>query len=289
MRVLVTGGGGFLGRHVIGHLGGHDVLSVVRTPGGTVPGSVRTLTADFARDGDWQTEVEKFAPEWCIHLAWDGLPDYSLARCRANLDANIALLQVLVKAGVRKVIVAGTCWEYGRANGPQREESPPADFGVFAATKHAIRSMLHGVASEHGIQYRWARIFFVYGPGQRSTSLIPHLRANLIAGRPPALREPNAVQDFIHVDDVARGLIMLAECDAPSGIFNLGSGGPASVGEIANRVAGHYGKAPLFAQPAAGDGFWADLSRTTAATGWRPAIALADGIALTLQALDDAA
>ena len=287
MRVLVTGGRGFLGRRLMPLLAEHEVMSLVRgvAVDDEQPG-IRTVVGDIPRDGGWQEAIEDFAPEWCIHLAWDGLPDYSLARCRANLDANVALLQTLVRANVGRMVVAGSCWEYGRAADAVREEDSPIDCGVFAATKNAVRNMLEGVSREAGFDYRWARIFFAYGPGQRSASLIPYLHASFARGTVPALREPNAVQDFVHVDDVARGLVMLAQCQAPSGIFNLGSGRPTSVGEIANRVARHYGQSPPFVCVDPGPGLWADISRTNSATGWRPEIGIADGIEMTLHTLD---
>jgi nucleoside-diphosphate-sugar epimerase len=146
--------------------------------------------------------------------------------------------------------------------------------------------MLEGVSREAGFDYRWARIFFVYGPGQRSASLIPHLRDAFSTGVSPSLREPEAVQDFVHVEDVARGLYHLSECDAPSGVFNLGSGRPTSVGEIANRVAAHYGRLSPFAKVEGGTGSWADISLTTAASGWKPEIEIGAGIDGTLRALD---
>ena len=290
MRVLVTGGRGFLGRRLMRLLAEHDVLSLVRSVDEAPPtDGVRTVTGDLARDGRWQEEVEHFAPAWCIHLAWEGLPDYSLARCRSNLDANVRLIQTLVKAGVRRMVVAGSCWEYGRATGAVSESTTPVDCGVFAATKHAIRTMLDGVSRKAGFDYRWARIFFVYGPGQRSSSLIPRLRASAVAGTPLSLREPNAVQDFVHVDDVARGLVSLAQCDPPAGVYNLGSGQPTSVSQIANLVAAYYGQSPPFALVEARRGCWADLSRTFAVSGWRPEIGISDGVQTTLAALDGAA
>ena len=287
MRVLVTGGRGFLGRRVVPLLADYEVLSLQRDPGEGSPG-VRTVVGDLARAGPWQREVEQFAPDWCLHLAWDGLPDYSLARCRANLDANVSLIQTLASARVRRIVVAGSCWEYGRAEGAVTEDAVPAACGVFAATKHAIRGLLDSVSREAAFDYRWARIFFAYGPGQRSAALIPHLRESFRIGAVPTVREPAAVNDFVHVDDVARGLLLLAQCDGPSGIFNIGSGCPTSVGGIANHVARHYGRPPPFARDEAenGPGFWADISRMTAATGWRPEIGIEAGIEGTLRELD---
>lgn len=290
MRIVVTGGRGFLGRSLAPLLEKHDVLSIVRTSDEETRSEGHTcVVGDLTRDGAWQEAIEHFTPEWCIHLAWDGLPDYSLARCRINLDANVRLIETLARARVRRVVVAGSCWEYGQAAGAVSEDTAPTGYGVFAATKHAIRTMLDAVSRETAFDYRWARVFFTYGPGQRESALIPHVRRSFVDGSPLAVRDATSVQDFVHVDDVARGLVALAECDAPSGIFNLGSGQPSSVGEISNLVAGHYGKKPPFPGVRGSGGFWANTDRTWSAAGWRAEIGITQGVELTLAALDRAA
>jgi UDP-glucose 4-epimerase len=289
MRVVLTGATGFLGSRVLPLLAEHEVLCLSRDPLRVPrqPG-VRAIGADLGASGQWVSEIASFAPDWCVHLAWEGLPDYSLGRCRANLDAGIRLLDVVSHAGVRRMVVGGSCWEYGRVSGAIAEDAAPQDTGIFASTKRALLTVLDSVARESSFDYRWARIFFVYGPGQRRQSLLPHLHAAYIAGRPPDVREPAAVQDFVHVDDVAAALVALASADGPSGIYNVGSGEPTAVGEIANRTADHYGQARPFDGLAVGTGFWADTRKTEAATGWRARISIADGIAQTLSALDRA-
>jgi nucleoside-diphosphate-sugar epimerase len=94
------------------------------------------------------------------------------------------------------------------------------------------------------------------------------------------------VQDFIHVDDVAGGLLALASQDMKSGIYNLGSGKPHTVGDVVNRVAAHFGRPTPFPATAPKTGFWADMAKTTKAIGWTPAITLDDGIGRSLAALD---
>lgn len=290
MRLLITGARGFLGRHLMPLVAHHDVLSLVHSAGEPArPGSAREVRVNLTDDGPWHDEVVAFAPDCCLHLAWAGLPDYSLPQCRLNLNATVGLIDLLIRSGTKRVVMAGTCWEYGRATGPVAEDSTPVDVGVFASTKQAIRTILEAAARDAGIEYRWARIFFAYGAGQRSTSLIPHLHAAAAAGVTPHIREPGAVQDFVHVEDVARGLASLVERPGPSGAFNIGSGTPTSVAEVANLVARRFGRDMPYRAIPTGGGFWAGTDKMRQAYGWQSAISIQEGVERTLAELDTAA
>ena len=287
MRVLVTGGTGFLGCRVIPRLAQHDLLCISRHPERlpNIP-SVNVVASNLATDRDWVTKVAKFRPEWCLHLAWEGLPDYSFERCRSNLDTSLRLLDVLAQSGLKRIVVAGTCWEYGRASGQVTENQEPIDVDLFAATKASLLNVLSSVARSAGFEYQWGRIFFVYGPGQRSTSLLPSLRRAYVSGVNPDIRTPEILQDFIHVDDVAAGLVSLVSSDAPSGVFNVGSGHPTSVAQLANITADYYNKPRPFKDISDGSGFWASTEKIMSATGWCPRISIDEGIASTLEVLD---
>lgn len=290
MRIFMTGASGFIGRHVLPLLSQHEVLCLTRDPGGlpALP-FARALRGDLDRPREWGQRLEDFKPQWCLHLAWEGLPDYSPARTRANLDAGLRLFETLLRARIRRVVVAGTCWEYGAAAGMVSETRAPADCGVFATAKNTLRSALGSAARATDLEYRWGRIFFVYGPGQRPDSLIPSCRAAFAAGRAPDIRQPRVAQDFIHVDDVAEGLVALVERDIASGVYNLGTGRPTSVGAVANAVARHFGVAPPYADSSHDLGFWADNAKTAGATGWRARTSLENGIDRTLHAFEEAA
>jgi UDP-glucose 4-epimerase len=290
MRVLVTGATGFLGTRLLPMLAGHEVLCLSRQPS-RLPqqDGVIALAGDLTRDGEWMAQVAAFHPDCCFHLAWEGLPDYSLDRCRINVDAGLRLFEVVAQAGVKTIVVAGSCWEYGSISGAVPEPTAPGRLGTFAAAKHALLTMLESVADTRTITYRWARLFFVYGPGQRATSLIPHLCRAFTHGRAPEIRQPGTLQDFVHVDDVASALLALAACDAGSGVFNVGTGQATSVALVANHTASCFGAPLPYPTIPAGDGFWADMTKTVAATGWCPRIAIDEGIRRTVAAIGEAA
>ena len=100
------------------------------------------------------------------------------------------------------------------------------------------------------------------------------------------IRTPETLQDFIHVDDVATGLVSLVSSEVQSGIFNVGSGYPTSVAQVANIAADYYNRAKPFTDISNGAGFWSSTEKIMSTTGWCPRIGIDEGIVSTLKVLD---
>jgi len=271
MRILLTGGSGFIGRHVLPRLlaRGHSVLAVERKrklPKGKGLETVR---------GNIRRAVFAFKPQACLHLAWDGIGDYSYARSKRNLDDSLALVELLREAKCKRLVAAGSCWEYGVSRGVCREDMPAKSVSAFTWAKNA----LHDYARLALPEVLWCRVFFVYGPGQRETSLIPSLLAARARGEAPVVRNPLDAQDFVHVEDVADGLIRALERKAPSGGYNLGSGRSTRVSEVARLVARWALKADKNEREGPAVDFRADTRKSRNALGWKPRITLTEGIA----------
>ncbi len=293
MRILLTGGQGFIGQAFLRHLPrSWAVLSIVRRSQQPPQlANVEEIVCSLSSVRDIEPQIRAFGPDWCVHLAWDGLPDYSTERCRQNVSDALTLFEVVSRVGVKHFMVSGSCWEYGSLQGCVNEESSPVNLSVFGASKRAIHSMLEAMARQDVLTFRWARIFFAYGLGQRLTSLIPHLIGESIKGKSLSVRNPSAVQDFIHIDDVARALISLLNPEVPGGAYNIGTGKPDSVGSIAKTVA-MLTKAELDLDLVKGDGnsdgIWADIEKIKKFAGWQPQIDLVSGIQRTYQAFIEA-
>lgn len=285
--MFVTGGSGFVGRHLLPLLvAGHEILCLSRAApaSGDAP-TLRTIRGDLKDPSSYGGELERFRPECCIHLAWEGLPDYSAENCRANLLLGMDLLRMLGRLGCRKVVAAGSCWEYGDCIGSLAEDRHGHRLGLFAAHKVALQTIGQSILEEYNGRLVWARIFFAYGPGQRASALIPSCHDALRQGLAPSIRTPSAAHDFVYVSDVAASLRLLLETDVAAGVYNIGSGHATPVGELANLVAARMGRPPVYAgTPEPGFAAWANAGKM-AALGWRAEVSLPAGLERTIQAL----
>jgi dTDP-6-deoxy-L-talose 4-dehydrogenase (NAD+) len=133
VKILLTGATGFLGQHVgpAISLVGHEVLGTTRDVG-TLQEAAIELTPLQMGD-DLSVAIRDFAPEVVVHLAWDGIPDFGADRCGENLRTQEEFFQqVLQIPSISRVVVAGTCREYGEESDRKRgcmEATPVDEFG----------------------------------------------------------------------------------------------------------------------------------------------------------------
>ena len=236
MRVLVTGATGFVGRHVVPQLlqRGHTVTAVARDEAKARQfnwfDSIRFAACDIHRSAS--NQMGSFvAQDAVIHLAWPGLPNYGSAfHVEKNLPGSYRFLKSLVEAGVRQVLVTGTCGEYGLQSGALSEDIPPAPVTQYALAKDTLHKYLQALQQQHRYVLQWARLFYMYGPGQHANSLLSQLDSALDRGDAIFnMSGGEQLRDYLPIEDVAFRLVSLLEHPDCAGTINICSGEPISV------------------------------------------------------------
>lgn len=252
MRILLTGGTGFIGSHLLGVLlqAGHDVVAVRR------PGSVPVIPLE--QQPIWLERSlldlkanDLVGVEVIIHLASAGVSPQQASWQeleQINVAAGLQLIQLAHQAGIRRFVAAGTCFEYGSEaevwdrippNAPLRPTTP------YGSSKAAGFLMLQAFATAHPIEFFYGRIFTAYGEGQFSGNLWPSLHQAALAGDDFPMTEGKQIRDFIPVADVARYLnIAAGRSDlqpAKPLVVNIGSGQGLRVVDFARKQWQHLG------------------------------------------------
>jgi dTDP-6-deoxy-L-talose 4-dehydrogenase (NAD+) len=239
MRVLVTGATGFVGRHVVSCLlsNGHVVVVVVRNIDNfyAMPWAhrVECIVCDLHKDLSPVFDIQRL-PDTLIHLAWPGLPNFnSYFHIEKNLSADFKFLHKAIKCGVKHLMVAGTCLEYGLQSGPLSEEAETKPTTAYGLAKDTLRKSLQLLQKETPFLLQWLRLFYMYGPGQNPRSLISQLD-EAIDKREPVfnMSEGSQLRDYLPIETVGSLFTQLLEDPSVHGVINCSSGRPVSISEL---------------------------------------------------------
>jgi UDP-glucose 4-epimerase len=296
MRVLLTGGAGFIGSHVAEHLveRGHEVAVVDNLSTGryeNVPEGARFYKADI-RSGCPRV-FEEFEPEVLSHHAAQINVRRSVHEPTFDADVNvigtIRLLQECVRHGVRKVVFASTGGAvYGeQTTFPATEDHPQYPLSPYGVSKLAAERYLHFYALQYGLPYLALRYANVYGPRQNphgEAGVVAVFSSNLATGNPSTINgSGEQTRDYVYVGDVARANVLALEnLSLPSGACNIGTGLETSVNqlyEILRTLSGRdlppkYGPAKPGEQPRSS----VDPARAGHILNWHPEVGLTAGL-----------
>lgn len=291
MRIFITGSTGFVGSQVVQELQGeeNDLLLLSRHPKDAlvkVP-NVDIVHGDLSDIEKWKEKVQRFKPQVAIHMAWEALPNYDAKTSIRNLNYGLNLITLLAESGCESAICTGSCWEYGQQTGKLSENLIPKPTNAFTAAKNALHYLGRELAREKGMHFIWVRLFYVYGPGQRETSLIPYIINSVRQGTKPEIKTPWTKNDFVYVEDVARAILAIVKNHDKDGVYNVGSGSSTSIQQIVEIVCDRFNftdKCSTLDNTADGSvvDFWADISRIKRDTGWEPQTGIKEGIQKTI-------
>lgn len=247
MKIFLTGGTGFIGSHFIQQAlaQGIEVLALRRS-------TKSRCKIPLELEPEWLdktlTEVTKKDLKGCdvlVHLAAHSanVPYDTLENCVIhNVIEPLSLFREAVSAGIKKFVIAGSCFEYGRSG--ERYENIPVDAPLeptmsYPASKAAATSAFYAFACENALEMQFLRIFQTYGEGEAEGRFWPSLRAAASSGNDMEMTTGEQIRDFMNVVDVAAEFVNAIheegiEAGSPI-IRNLGTGKPMSLGDFATR------------------------------------------------------
>ena len=295
-KILVTGATGFIGSHLLIKLldSNLEVMAISRKKGPDISKNLSWLVSDIASLEEIKDKIKRFKPEVVVHLAWQDLPDYSLEASQLNLDISRDFLTYVSQLdSCKKIIVSGSCWEYGKEHGICNEKDKSISDNHFTWAKNSLRESLETICNKNNTQLIWFRIFFTYGPLQRNSSLIPSILLALKNRSLPDIKTPYNSNDFIFIEDAVKGVLNAITREIPSGIYNLGSGKSTSIIDVCRiaeqTILGNHDLTdaiPLKTkQIGESINFWACTEKTRKNLFWEPGITIKEGIERTLQVL----
>jgi UDP-glucose 4-epimerase len=299
MRILVTGGAGFIGSHIVdAYLGlGHEVVVVDDLSSGRAE-NVNPAAAFHAldvRDPDLERVFVTHRPEVVNHHAAQIDVRRSAADPVHDIEVNIIgtvrLLRHCMAHGARRVIFASTGGAiYGEPQYlPADEEHPVRPLSPYGLDKFAAEHHLRLFREQGGPDYTILRYANVYGPRQD-----PHGEAGVVAifaramlggGIPTIFGDGEQTRDFVYVSDVVRANVAALEREVP-GPLNIGTGRPTSVNAVCQGLARLAGcdRPPHYAPERPGEVRHIHLAcaRARNELGWEPQVALEQGLAQTV-------
>jgi dTDP-6-deoxy-L-talose 4-dehydrogenase (NAD+) len=232
VRIAVTGASGFIGRHAVRELAarGAEVIAISRHPDPAASDAIVPVAMDIASvAGDAYARIGR--PDALLHLAWGGLPNYGAAsHLEIELPRQLAFLGACAAGGLPHLVVAGTCLEYGMQSGCLEESLQAAPTTAYGKAKDQLHRSLLPIAASNAMRLTWARLFYLFGPGQAPSSLYAQLQA-AVAGhaREFAMSPGDQLRDFLPVEVAVRDMVELALDGRDAGTVNVCSGEARSV------------------------------------------------------------
>ena len=234
MKIAITGATGFIGCHVRDVLAQttHEIVLAVRHPEMVLRKSEREIivSADLSdKRTDWFDLLR--TPDSVMHLAWGGLSNYmDEYHVDIELPSQIRFIKALIDSGLKKLLVSGTCFEYGLIEGGVSESTPTQPRTPYAIAKDILRKELFQMHLERDFDLTWTRIFYPYGEGQSERSIFMQLKHSIEKNEKFFLMSSGKqVFDFIEVERVAQILCELLIHKNRVGIINIGSGSPTNL------------------------------------------------------------
>jgi UDP-glucose 4-epimerase len=298
MKVLVTGGKGFIGLHLVEKLVNQNMQVAVidnlaTSKKGMLPKNVKLYKENIVNK--CIEDIFKIEnPDYVIHFAAQVSVQRSLEKpyqdCMANVAGTINLLENCIKSNVKRIIFASSAAVYGEPSYlPIDELHPKQSLSFYSLSKNTAEEYIKMFHKQFGLKYSILRFSNVFGPGQNAegeAGVISIFIDRLLKGIPPVVFGGEQTRDFVYVKDVVRA-IMAALQISENGIYNISTNTETSVKELLTILADilNVRGTAEYKPPRAGDIVRSKLDNRKAADilGWIPKYSLKEGLQKTIE------
>jgi nucleoside-diphosphate-sugar epimerase len=240
-KVLLTGATGFIGRHCIKTLveKGFEVHATHSKSPPTHQSDIIWHQIDLFDSGQVAKLLSQLQPSHLLHLAWYVVPG-KLATSIDNffwVQSSLELVRRFAENGGQRIVISGSGYEYDWNYGYCSElVTPLVPNTLYGICKNSLCALVEAYCNKMGLSSAWGRVFFLYGPYEHPNRLVPAVIRPLLQGESARCSHGNQIRDYLHVQDVADGLVALLDSEV-SGAVNIASGKPIALKEIVNSIA----------------------------------------------------
>lgn len=263
-RVLVTGGTGFIGSQLAEKLASMGCI-------------VDILSEENGDIRDKKLNLDNY--DIIYHLAAISKPkvceDNPLLAWDVNVNGTMNILMKLRED--QKLVFASSARVYGTGRHPHREDEPLNPEEFYGLTKKVCEDLIAYYSNKNGFSFTVLRFYNIYGPGQSKGFLLPDVIEKYKSGRKVEIYNPEAVRDFLNIEDAVRALVAAAEVE---GIFNIAYGAPTKIRDIYRMIKEELGCKSRDEKviDRCRDALTGDISKARRVLGWKPRISLNEGI-----------
>ncbi len=234
-KILVTGSGGYIGKHVVKALLdiGQEVIAVDLNNDSVDHRAVKINVSIFdLGENAYKTLNE---PDICLHMAWRNGFVHNSETHMEDLSCHFTFLKNMINSGVKRVAVMGTMHEIGYWEGTIDENTPCTPLSLYGIAKNALRQSIFQLINNKNTNFYWLRAFYILGDDLRNHSVFSKIiKMEQEDQTAFPFTSGKNLYDFISVDELAKQIAMSITQDKITGIINVCTGKPVSLSDKVN-------------------------------------------------------
>jgi nucleoside-diphosphate-sugar epimerase len=295
-QILISGGNGFIGSHLIKRLVNHNyfVYALIQNRTDITEimqlNNIKVIYFDLENIIQVINELPKDIDIF-YHLAWNGVSTTVKNNEKIqieNISYGLNALKLAKELNIKKIIYTGSVSEFAYNNAPVKGDECPTPADFYSAVKVSTRYICNVYAKQNNLNFIWCLISSIYGPGREDNNLITYSIKSFLNGEKPSFTKLEQKWDYIYIDDLIEALYLIGKNGISNNIYTVGSGETKQLSEYVNMIKNkinpnlEIGIGDLSYKTGKIDNSTVDISLLKEHTGFIPKISFDDGIKKTI-------